>query len=107
MTNAELLNEYIQSIELGKPTDNFVDSIAILIRQNFNKRFKHHKFLDYEFQAKMEEAALRQVMKNWATFDTSKSTNVTAFFTTCITGAFVRYISDLRKKLTREESSDV
>lgn len=96
--NEHLLVAYRESLKAGAMTPAFVELLGKLVRQNYDRRYQSYKILDYDHRIRMEEYAMNMAVKNWDSMILERSTNVYAFFSQKIRGAFLAYLHKLRKQ---------
>lgn len=88
-SNAELLQEFHASKELGKLTPRMGELLR-LIAENYASK---PNWAQYSYREDMVSHAIVVLCSNWHKFDPEKSSNLFAYYTTAVYRAFLHYLA--------------
>lgn len=100
LTNKVLMEQVLESKELGRMSDGLARSLTLLTERYSKKG----NFVNYTYNDDMRGYAMLMLVRTWHGFDPARSNNPFAFFTQCIKNSFIQYLNqESRQRVVRDE----
>lgn len=100
LSNHNLLEQMELSKQQNKMTDDLSKMVMLLCERIANRP----NFAAYTYIDDMKSYALLNIVKNWRSFDATKSSNVFSYLSTYIFNSFIQYLKAEKKQRNIRDS---